>query len=57
MATDGVDNPLLESVGGGITREELRDMLQEVVRETVPTQTDAGMLVCVLSTPLVGTPV
>ena len=42
-ATDGVDNPLLESVNSsGISREELREMLREVVRETMPTATHHG---------------
>ena len=46
MATDGVDNPLLDGVGGGVTSEELREMLREVVdaavKDAVPKQTNPG---------------
>ena len=46
MATDGADNPLLDGVGGGVTREELREMLREVVdaavKDAVPKQTNPG---------------
>ena len=46
MATDSADNPLLDGVGGGVTREELREMLREVVdaavKDAVPKQTNPG---------------